>query len=203
MPDLSEENQLRTEGFGRVAGIDEAGRGPLAGPVVAAAVVLPPGFDHPGLDDSKKLTARKREQLYSELTTSGEVEWAVSRVDEKEVDRINILQATWKAMRLAFSQLEPAPDIALIDGKPIGGFPAPHRAIVKGDSLSLSIAAASILAKVERDRWMVACAERYPGYGFEKHKGYGTKAHREAIQRLGPCPIHRRSFAPVSEMEGS
>lgn len=198
MPDLSHEESLNREGFPTVAGIDEAGRGPLAGPVSAAAVVLPNGYCHSVLNDSKALTASKRQELYEEITNDSRIAWASSMVEPEEIDEINILQATWKAMRLAFSQLQPVPDIALIDGKPIGGFPGKHRALIKGDSISLSIAAASIIAKVQRDHLMVSYAEKFPEYGFDRHKGYGTKQHREALERYGPCPIHRKSFAPVA-----
>lgn len=198
MPDLSHEESLNREGFPTVAGIDEAGRGPLAGPVSAAAVVLPPGYSHRVLNDSKALTESKRQELYEEITNDSRIAWASSMVEPEEIDEINILQATWKAMRLAFSQLQPVPDIALIDGKPIGGFPGKHRALIKGDSISLSIAAASIIAKVQRDHLMVSYAEKFPEYGFDRHKGYGTKQHREALERYGPCPIHRKSFAPVA-----
>lgn len=198
MPDLSHEVALQREGFKRIAGIDEAGRGPLAGPVSAAAVVLPCGYTHNVLTDSKLLTENRRKALYSEITSNPEITWASAMIDPREIDEINILQATWKAMRLAFSSLSPHADIALIDGKPIGGFPREHRALIKGDSLSLSIAAASIIAKVERDRLMHTYAEKYPEYGFERHKGYGTKQHRDALERFGPCPIHRESFAPVA-----
>ncbi len=201
MPDLSHERKLRKEGFPTIAGIDEAGRGPLAGPVSAAAVVLPLHYRNSVLNDSKQLSEKVREELYKEISGNDRIQWASAMVDEAEVDEINILQATWVAMRRAFEQLQPSPSIALIDGKPIKGFPGPHRALVKGDSLSLSIAAASIIAKVERDRLMIHYAEQYPEYGFERHKGYGTKAHCAAILKYGPCPIHRRSFSPISEME--
>jgi ribonuclease HII len=199
MPDLSHERKLIREGFPVVAGIDEAGRGPLAGPVSAAAVVLPKGYRHRILNDSKKLTERARESLYEEITGDPGIRWASAMVEAEEIDRINILQATWEAMRRAFLQLDPLPDIALIDGKPVKNFPAPHRGLIKGDSLSLSIAAASIIAKVERDRLMHTYAEQYPEYAFDRHKGYGTLIHREAILKFGTCPIHRRSFAPVAE----
>ncbi len=202
MPDLSFERGLREEGFARIAGIDEAGRGPLAGPVSAAAVILPDGFKHPVLTDSKKLTEKQRERLYAELTSQPDIVWASYHVSPAKIDEINILQATYLGMRESFLKLSPSAEIALIDGKPVTGFPAPHRAVVKGDSLSLSIAAASIIAKVERDRMMLAYEDEFPGYGFAKHKGYGTKAHREAITQLGPCPIHRRSFAPIAQMVG-
>lgn len=201
MPDLEHENHWRTRGFALVAGIDEAGRGPLAGPVVAAAVVLPDDYEDGGLNDSKQLSEKRRETLYDKLVSDSRVIWASARVEAGEIDRINILRATHLAMRLAFEQLSPRPDLALIDGKPVKDFSAEHRALVKGDSLSLSIAAASIIAKVERDRFMLDAANRFPGYGFERHKGYGTAAHLEALRRLGPCPLHRASFAPVAQLE--
>lgn len=201
MPDLSYEKALRAEGFVRVAGIDEAGRGPLAGPVSVAAVVLPDDYTHRILNDSKQLTERRRELLYEEITKDPRIQWASVMVEAAEIDEINILQATWEGMRRAFLQLAPRADVALIDGRAVKGFPAPHRAVVKGDSLSLSIAAASIIAKVARDRLMVACAEMYPEYGFERHKGYGTALHTAALKKHGPCPIHRRSFAPVAAAE--
>lgn len=201
MPDFSHETRWRGAGFRRIAGIDEAGRGPLAGPVVAAAVVLPEDYAHPFLDDSKRLTERRREALYEELVNDPRVAWASAVVGAREIDRLNILRATHLAMASAFARLDPAPDLALVDGCPVSDFPAEHRAIVRGDSASLSIAAASIIAKVERDRMLVAMAERHPGYGFERHKGYGTAAHREALKRLGPCPEHRFSFAPVAQLE--
>ena len=201
MPDLSHELKLAVEGFKRIAGIDEAGRGPLAGPVSVAAVVLPEDYSHSVLNDSKRLSERKREELYKEITGDARIDWASALIEAQEIDEINILKATWVGMRRAFLKLDPPADVALIDGKPIKGFPTEHRALVKGDSLSLSIAAASIIAKVERDRLMMKYAEIYPEYGFERHKGYGTKAHCEALREHGPCPIHRRSFAPVSQME--
>lgn len=198
MPDLRHEEELRSEGRERIAGIDEAGRGPLAGPVAAAAVVLPPGYRLEGLDDSKALTARRRDALYESLRSDPAVSIASAMVHAPEIDRLDILRATWEAMRLAVAGLDPVPDAALVDGLPVRGLPIPHRALVKGDALSLSIAAASIVAKVERDRYMIACAARHPGYGFERHKGYGTAAHRAALAEFGPCPEHRRSFAPVA-----
>lgn len=201
MPDLSHEKRLQGEGFLCVAGIDEAGRGPLAGPVSAAAVVLPEGYAYGVLNDSKQLSERVRESVYEEIVSDGSIRWASAMVDAQEIDRINILQATWEAMRRAFGKLDPLPDVALIDGKPVKNFPVEHKPLVKGDSISLSIAAASIIAKVERDRLMVQYAEQYPEYGFERHKGYGTAAHREAILRFGPCPIHRHSFAPIAQRE--
>ena len=203
MPDFSIELELQNEGFSPVAGVDEAGRGPLAGPVVAAAAILPEGFAAEGLDDSKKLSAKRREQLYGAITAvdSGGV-WASGQVDAGGIDEINILQATHRAMALAASALEQEPAIAIIDGRPVQGFPFPHRAVIKGDSKSLSVAAASIIAKVERDRIMMAFSKRYPQYGFERHKGYGTKLHLEALNAHGPCPIHRQSFAPVAASAG-
>jgi len=198
MPDLSFERQLQNAGYRLVAGIDEAGRGPLAGPVSVAAVILPKGFGHDILTDSKKLSPKKRESLYEELTNHPGIVWKSVHIDAKTIDQINILQATWKGMAKAFSGLSEKADIALIDGKPIKHFPGEHKAIVKGDSLSLSIAAASIIAKVERDRLMVKFAERYPEYSFDRHMGYGTRVHLEALKKHGPCPIHRMSFAPVA-----
>ncbi len=201
MPDLSHELQCHSDGYPVVAGIDEAGRGPLAGPVSVAAVVLPEGFSHPKLNDSKQLSEKVRESIYEEILGNDEIRWASVMVEPKEIDEINILQATWEGMRRSFLKLKPTPDIALIDGKPVRDFTAPHRALVKGDSISLSIAAASIIAKVERDRLMVEYAKRYPEYGFERHKGYGTQLHRDALREHGPCPIHRHSFAPVAQAE--
>lgn len=198
MPDLSHEKRWREAGYLRIAGIDEVGRGPLAGPVVAAAVVLPVDFSLPSLNDSKQLSARRRESLHEQLTTDPRVAWAIASVDVEVIDRINILRASHLAMAMAWEKLNPSPDLALIDGLPVKDFPGEHRAIVKGDSISLSIAAASVIAKVERDHMLCAAADQYPGYGFEKHKGYGTAAHIEALQRLGPCPMHRKSFAPVA-----
>jgi len=201
MPDLFHEIRLRSEGFIIIAGIDEAGRGPLAGPVTAGAVVLPDDYRHSVLNDSKALTERQREALYAELLADDRVHWSAACVEPEEIDRINILRATWRAMGAAFRQLARPADIAIIDGRPVRDFPGEHRALVKGDSLSLSIAAASIIAKVHRDRIMVEYASRYPEYGFDQHKGYGTAQHLAALRRHGPCPIHRRSFAPVSQME--
>ena len=200
MPDLSLETELRAEGYQIVAGIDEAGRGPLAGPVSVAAVVLPNDFSHGVLTDSKQLSEKKREILYEELTNDSAISWNSVLIDEKVIDRINILQSTWKGMGDAFTGLVPQADIALIDGKPVKNFSGEHRAVVKGDSKSLSIAAASIIAKVERDRLMLQYAREFPEYGFERHKGYGTKLHLEALHKHGPCPIHRTSFEPVARL---
>lgn len=181
------------EGYQLVCGVDEAGRGPLAGPVVAAAVILPKGLNIPGLNDSKKLTDKKRRELMPIIKEQA-LAWGIGVVQEKEIDEINILQATFKAMQMALDRLEMRPDLALIDGNRAKDFGLPVRTVVKGDSLSASIAAASVLAKVTRDDWMIQAAESYPGYGFEIHKGYGTKAHYEALTNLGPSPIHRMTF---------
>lgn len=201
MPDLKRENELRTSGHQWIAGIDEAGRGPLAGPVAAAAVILPSGFSHDLLDDSKKLTEKKRELIYNELINRDDIVWSLSFAEPDEIDAINILKATHAAMMRAAQGLDTCPDYCLIDGLPVPGFAFASEGIVKGDGKSLSIAAASIIAKVSRDRRMVHYADEYPGYGFERHKGYGTKVHLEALRKLGPCPIHRQSFAPVSQLE--
>ena len=198
--DLSYENQLREEGCAVIAGVDEAGRGPLAGPVMAAAVVLPEDFQHGILTDSKKLTARVRAHLYEELTANEQIKWASAEASVKEIDRINILRATGLAMRRAVEKLPNTPDCVLIDGLEVRDFPLRQMPLVGGDGLSLSIAAASIVAKVERDRLMEKMAERYPDYGFESHKGYGTRRHLEQLRKLGPCPIHRFSFRPVAQL---
>ena len=178
------------------AGVDEAGRGPLAGPVVAAAVILDPARPIPGLDDSKRLSPQRREALDAEIRARA-AGWAIARVDVDVIDAINILEATMLAMREAVARLDPAPERVLVDGNRCPDLPCPARAVVRGDAGVAAIGAASILAKVARDREMVEMDRRYPGYGFARHKGYGTRAHREALLRLGPSPIHRRSFAPV------
>lgn len=200
MPDFSHEDMLIAKGYAIVAGVDEAGRGPLAGPVTAAAVILPRIFSCPLLDDSKKLSKRKRDLLYEEITTHPEVVWAVALVDADEIDRINILRATHRAMGLALDALKIRPDIALIDGLSVKGLSMPHEALVKGDGLSLSIAAASVIAKVTRDRIMEMISKEFPLYGFERHQGYGTREHLEALKNHGPCRYHRRSFQPVSQL---
>jgi len=176
-----------------VAGVDEAGRGPLAGPVTAAAVILPPGLVIEGLNDSKKLTARCRERLYDIIAREA-VCWAVAHASVEEIETLNILNAAQLAMRRAVSLLSPAPDLALVDGNIVRDFPVKAVPVVGGDRLSASIAAASIMAKVTRDRLMRELAEIYPQYGFEKHKGYGTALHYERLREYGPCPAHRRSF---------
>lgn len=176
-----------------ICGVDEAGRGPLAGPVCAAAVILPKHLQIPGLTDSKKLTDKKRRELFPIIQEQA-IAYGIGLASESEIDEINILQATFLAMRRALDQLSVRPEIALIDGNRETDFGLPVKTVVKGDSLSANIAAASILAKVTRDNLMVELAEKYPEYGFEIHKGYGTKAHYEALGTYGPCPIHRRSF---------
>lgn len=195
-PDLSYETQHRAN-YQRIAGIDEAGRGPLAGPVAAAAVILPSDFSHPLLNDSKKLTPNKRQQLYHEITSNPAIVWSVSTCDVKDITKLNILGATRLAMQQAATNINA--DFCLIDGLPHPNFPLPHQAIVKGDSISLSIAAASIIAKVTRDQIMREYDLLYPQYGFAQHKGYGTRQHLAAIKQYGPCPIHRLSFQPFAQ----
>ena len=197
-PDLWElERSLAEQGAGVVCGCDEAGAGPLAGPVYAAAVILPMGVDLPGLNDSKQVSPKKRDVLF-DLIRERAAAWAVAWVDAEEIDRTDILSARMKAMQLAIDGLNIRPDFALIDGNRDKGKSAaittPHQKVVKGDSRSASIAAASILAKVSRDRYMERAAEEYPQYEFARHKGYGTKLHYELLRRYGPSPIHRRSF---------
>lgn len=186
------------KGFSFVAGIDEAGRGPLAGPVTAAAVILPAGLSISGVDDSKKLTPDKREKLFEIIMTSA-LSVGVGTISPAEIDRINILQATRQAMLSAVQQLSPQPDCLLIDGISTINSIIIQKTIKKGDSLSLSIAAASIIAKVSRDRLMIEMDAKYPGYGFAGHKGYGSAAHLEAIRKYGPSPIHRLTFGGVKE----
>lgn len=204
-PDQFEfEAALWRAGQTRVAGVDEAGRGPLAGPVVAAAVILPPSWletglppELRGLNDSKQLTEARREEFFAALTQLAGIQFAIAVVDAATIDRINILQATHRAMNESLAQLQPAPEHALVDGNPVKSLRFPQTAIVKGDARSYSIAAASILAKVTRDRQAAEWDRHWPGYGFAVHKGYGTPQHLEAIRKHGPCPIHRRSFAPL------
>lgn len=179
--------------FELICGVDEAGRGPLAGPVCAVAVILPKGLVIPGLNDSKKLSDKRRRELFPIIQQEA-VSFGIAFASQEEIDEINILQATFLAMRRAMEQLNPQPEFALIDGNRETDFGVPCKTVIKGDSLSANIAAASVLAKVTRDNWMMEAAEKYPGYGFEIHKGYGTKAHYAALEKLGPCPIHRRSF---------
>ena len=187
------EDECRTQGYTVICGVDEAGRGPLAGPVCAAAVILPDHLELPGLNDSKKLSDKKRRELFP-LIKEQAIAYGIGLADEKEIDEINILQATYLAMERAIAQLEGKADLALVDGNRAKDFGLPVKTVVKGDSLSASIAAASILAKVTRDDMMEAYAGEYPGYGFEIHKGYGTKAHYAALTEKGPSPIHRMTF---------
>jgi len=191
------EQEALAAGHDLVCGCDEAGAGPLAGPVYAAAVILPMGLDIPGLNDSKKLTEKKREALFPVIREKA-IAWSVAFVDAEEIDKTDILSARMKAMQLAIDGLAQTPDFTLIDGNRDKGrtaaITAPHRCLVKGDSLSASIAAASILAKVSRDHYMLDMAKEYPQYCFEKHKGYGTKLHYEMLRAYGPSPIHRRTF---------
>lgn len=198
---LKRETLLREQGHNLIAGIDEAGRGPLAGPVVAGAAILPPKFRHKVLRDSKLLSAGQRERLYQELTTREDVFWSVAVVATEDVDRLNILHATYLAMRLALESLSCEPDHVLIDGRPVPGFPVVHTAIIDGDNISFSIAAASVIAKVTRDRIMLDFDQQFPAYGFAQHKGYSTALHLERLRLHGPCPIHRRSFFPVQQMD--
>lgn len=196
---MSEKNmwQIEDEWFARgvqtICGVDEAGRGPLAGPVCAAAVILPPHTVIPGLDDSKKLSDKRRRELVPVIQEQA-LAYGIAFANEQEIDEINILQATFLAMERALAQLSIRPDLALIDGNRSRDFGLPVQTVVKGDSLSANIAAASVLAKVTRDDLMIAQAAQFPGYGFEIHKGYGTKAHYEALRQLGASPIHRQTF---------
>lgn len=187
------ENGYFAKGFRCICGVDEAGRGPLAGPVCAAAVILPPNAEIPGLNDSKKLSDKKRRELVPVIKECA-LAYGIAFADEKEIDSVNILQATFLAMERAIAQLSVKPDLALIDGNREKDFGLPVKTVIHGDSLSASIAAASVLAKVTRDDLMLEIAKEYPQYNFEIHKGYGTKAHYAALQQHGPCPIHRMSF---------
>lgn len=187
------EDACKEEGYRLICGVDEAGRGPLAGPVCAAAVILPEHLEIPGLNDSKKLSDKRRRELFPIIQESA-LAYGIGFASPEEIDEMNILQATFLAMRRAISQLHVTPDLALIDGNRETDFGVPCRTVIKGDSLSANIAAASVLAKVSRDDLMLKAAEAYPGYGFEIHKGYGTKAHYAALEEKGPCAIHRRTF---------
>lgn len=191
--DYEYEIAAKNEGYSFVCGIDEAGRGPLCGPVCAACVILPEGFDLPGINDSKKLSEKKREALF-EIITQNAVAYSISMVDAGVIDEINILQATFLAMRQAVDGMSVKPDIAYIDGNQKPGLSIEQRTIVKGDAKCISIAAASILAKVSRDRYMLEMDKKYPEYQFAKHKGYGTKLHYEMLEQYGISPIHRRTF---------
>ena len=207
MPDvLLYEKEAWASGFLRLAGIDEAGRGPLAGPVVAAAVVFDPDYIRIELEptfgrltDSKAMSEARREEYFEILTTCASVSIGIGIVEPEEIDEINILKATHKAM--AAAALKISPEYALVDGLPVKGLPCESRSIVKGDTLSISISAASIIAKVSRDRIMVELDLKFPGYGFSSHKGYGTQQHLNALRKYGPTPIHRKSFRPVAELD--
>jgi len=204
-PSFVEEKMLESQGYRHVAGVDEVGRGPLAGPVVAAAVVLPPGIEAPWLSmvrDSKQLTAPTREVLFRHIHEAA-LAVGVGRVDAAAIDDMGIMAATRTAMRLAIERLQPCPESLLIDHITLPEVRLPQKGITRGDSLCLSIACASIVAKVTRDRLMVELDRAYPGYGFCRHKGYGTREHLVHLRQLGPCPIHRRSFQPVREMVGT
>ena len=192
------EKKAFQKGFSKIAGIDEAGRGPLAGPVISAAVILPKSFQISGVFDSKKLTPKRRSYLYEKIYENA-VSVGIGIVDPFEIDRINILQASLTAMAAAVENLSPQPDCLLIDGTFLISSSLPQKAIPKGDTLSISIAAASIVAKVTRDRLMERYHQDYPQFGFLKHKGYPTKAHKQTIQQFGCCPIHRKSFKGVKE----
>lgn len=205
---LGFERELWRQGISVVAGVDEAGCGPLAGPVTAAAVVLPHGWLETGLhsklrglNDSKQLTEEERENYYTAITSHTEIRYGIAVVDHEMVDRINIFQAARRAMNLALDQLQPAPQHVLVDGKSVAGMRFPCTALVKGDGRSYSIAAASVLAKVTRDRLMLEYDRVHPGYGFAEHKGYATPQHLAALAALGPCAIHRRSFSPIRPAE--
>jgi len=202
------ERGLWHRGATRVAGVDEAGRGPLAGPVVAAAAILPAKWAKTGLprgleglNDSKQLTPLQRERFFAFLTACGEVEYAIAQIDSVRIDEVNILRATHQAMNAALTKLAPQPQHALVDGRPVKTLGVPQTAIVRGDARSYSIAAASVLAKVTRDRLMLEFDRQWPVYGFAEHKGYGTARHLAAIAAHGPCPIHRTSFAPLKPQE--
>ena len=194
MTDLwSLENEIYDSGVKLLCGVDEAGRGPLAGPVCAAAVILPRGYKIPGLNDSKQLSEKKREELYEQIVGSA-VSYGIAYAQVEEIEELNILGATYLAMNRAIAQLAPQPELALIDGNRNAGITVPSRCVVKGDANCADIAAASILAKVTRDRLMLELAAQYPQYHFEQHKGYGTKLHYEALREYGPSPVHRLSF---------
>jgi ribonuclease HII len=194
------ERKAESLGFKRVAGVDEAGRGPLAGPVVAAACILPNDLYLPGIDDSKKLSPQERERLYAQIMEDPSILSGVGVVEAVIIDQVNILQATFLAMAAAVLQLKEQPDYVLVDGNQLPPLNIPAEGIVEGDTLSQSIMAAAIIAKVTRDRIMLKLHERWPEYGFAEHKGYPTPQHLEKLKRLGACPEHRRSYAPVKEV---
>lgn len=187
------DKEIKKEGYNIICGVDEAGRGPLAGPVYACAIIMKEDFIIPEVNDSKKLTEKKREELY-DIILENALDWSVASVSEKEIDEINILNATMKVMDMAISGLKITPDLALVDGNQNRGIKQNNKTVIKGDAKSYNIAAASIIAKVTRDRFIIKMDELYPQYGFKKHKGYGTKEHIENIRKYGPCEIHRRTF---------
>ena len=193
MPDFSIENEYKEKGYSLICGVDEAGRGPLAGPVCAAAVILPRNIEIVGLNDSKKLSEKSREKLYDEICEKA-MSFGIAFASVEEIEELNILNAAMLAMNRAIAQLEPQPELALIDGNRSSAIEINSRCVIKGDAKCADIAAASILAKVTRDRYMLEMAEKYPEYHFERHKGYGTKLHYEALREYGPCEIHRPSF---------
>lgn len=193
------EREALREGYAVVAGVDEVGRGALCGPVVAGAAILGEGFDTEGLDDSKRLTARQRERLAARIQAHARA-WALGVAEVEEIDRLNILRATHLAMRRAIEALAVRPDLVLVDGRPVADLGAPQRAIVKGDARSVSIAAGSIVAKVARDGIMRECDQKYPGYGLARNVGYASEGHRDALRRLGPSAIHRRSFGAMNQL---
>lgn len=195
------EEDARTSGFRKIAGIDEAGRGPLAGPVVAAACIIPQTILLSGVDDSKKLTARQREDVFERICKDSRIQYGIGIIEPALIDEINILQATIRAMLMAVSLLPDPPDYLLVDGMQLTQSAIPSQKIIKGDAKSQSIAAASIIAKVTRDRLMCEYDKAYPQYGFSKHKGYGTAEHLLAIRQFGPCLIHRLTFEPIKSME--
>lgn len=200
MLEFTIENELRAQGFTAICGVDEAGRGPLCGPVVAAACILPEGYIPEGINDSKKLTEKKREKLF-DIICENAVAYCIAEASVEEIDRLNILEADLLAMRRAIEGLSLRADYALIDGNIARDFPIPAKAVIHGDAISPSIAAASILAKVTRDRLCLALDREYPQYGIAKHKGYGTKLHMDALRQYGPSPIHRKQFIRFLEKE--
>lgn len=200
MLEFTIENELRAKGFTAICGVDEAGRGPLCGPVVAAACILPEGYIPEGINDSKKLTEKKREKLF-DIICENAVAYCIAEASVEEIDRLNILEADLLAMRRAIEGLSLRADYALIDGNIARDFPIPAKAVIHGDAISPSIAAASILAKVTRDRLCLALDREYPQYGIAKHKGYGTKLHMDALRQYGPSPIHRKQFIRFLEKE--
>ena len=197
MPTLRHEKRAYDDGATIVAGVDEAGRGPLAGPVVAAAAILPRDFRHKTLNDSKQLTPEQRDEIYAELTVRTDVHWAVGVSEVEIIEVYNILRATWRAMVLALDALSVKPDFVLVDGVRVPAIRIKQKPIVGGDAKSFSIAAASVIAKVTRDRMMLTIHEQFPQYNFAQHKGYATREHLAALEQFGPCPIHRKTFEPV------